>query len=138
MKFSLSRIFVLSTLGLAASLGSAYAGQATFHLPFSARWGTVYMAPGDYRVTLPESDSEASVFYLQSKSQRGFAVAGSLRHDEPQDKSYLKLVNVDGEYYVKQYVSASKGKIFLFQTPKRSHFEEFAGRTISIDNQGTK
>jgi hypothetical protein len=138
MKFSLSRMLLLSTLGLAVSLGSAYAGQATFHLPFSAHWGIAYMVPGDYRITLPEGDSPASIFYLQSKSQRGFAVAGTFWQDVPQDKSYLKLVNVNGEYYVKQFVLATNGKVFLFPTPKPSNRQQLAERVISIDNQGTK
>jgi hypothetical protein len=138
MKFSLSRIFVLSTLGLAVSLGSAYAGQATFHLPFSAHWGAAYMVPGDYRITLPEVGSPASIFYLQSKSQHGFAVAGMFSQDKPQEKSYLKLVNVNGEFYVKQYVSATNGNVFLFPTPKPSQRQQIAEQVIRIDNRGTK
>ncbi len=138
MKLLLSRIFVLSTLGLAVSLGSAYAGQATFHLPFSAHWGPAYIGPGDYRITLPEIGSPTSVIYLQSNSQRAFVVAGIFGLQEAQDKSYLKLVNVNGAYYVKQYILGSSGKVFLFPTPKPSHREQMAERDISIDNQSTK
>lgn len=134
MKFSLSRIIVLSTLGLAVSLGSAYAGQATVHLPFGAHWGAAYMVPGDYRITLPEGGSPASIFYFQSKSQGGLAVAGIFSVGEPQDKSSLKLVNVNGEYYVKQYVVAANGKVFLFPTPKPSHQQQVVERVISINN----
>jgi hypothetical protein len=137
MKFSSTRILALSALGLAVSLGSAYAGQATFHLPFRAHWGAKYMEPGDYRITLPEDISPASIFHLQSKTQGAFAVSGILMEEKPQDESYLKLVNVNGDYYVKQYVLAN-GKLFLFPTPKPAARQQIAERVINTNNQPTK
>jgi hypothetical protein len=139
MNFSFSRILALSILGIGAGLGSAYAGQAEFHLPFEAHWGSMTMTPGDYRLTLPEAATPIAVFYLHGQSKAGLEMAGRYELGQSGGKSYLKFVNVDGEYFVKQFISGTTGKTFSFQVPKATHRQQISEeRVLSFDNTGTK
>lgn len=139
MNFSISRILTLSILGIGASLGSAYAGQARFHLPFEAHWGTFAMSPGDYQVSLPDAAAPSPVFYLKGESKVGLAMAGRYEFGEPKGNSYLKLVNVDGEYFVRQFVSGVSGKTFMFQVPKATHRQQVSEeRVLTFNSEGTK
>jgi len=138
VNFSASRFFVSSILAGAMSLGSAYAGQATFHLPMPAHWGNVSMEPGEYRVTVPEVAVGVPVFYLQGESTSAFELVSWYEFAATAERSYMTLVNVDGEYFVKQFVSGADGKIFTFMVPKAKYRQQISQRVVSIDYVGTK
>jgi hypothetical protein len=139
MNFSLRRALALSILGVAASIGSAYAGQATFHLPFNAQWGSLALSAGDYRLTVPEVGAPNSLFFLRGQSAASFRMAGGFQPSDNRGKAYIKLVNIDGEYFVREYISGVNGNAYWFQTPNAAHHEQLAERILTFDeNVGTK
>jgi hypothetical protein len=138
VNFSFTRVLALSVLGIGASLSSAYAGQANFHLPFDAHWGTLTLTPGDYRIALPEAAAPVAVFYVKGQSAQGLELAGRFDFGEAGGKSYLKLVNVNGEYFVREYVSGTSGKTFTFLVPKATHRQQISERILSVNSEGTK
>jgi hypothetical protein len=132
---SMNRIFSFGLLVMTAAAGAVHAGeQAKFHLPFGVRWGEVTLAPGDYKVALPEASLGNRQFVVQGKDKTGYVhplVADSddsLRHDA--SHSYLQLVKVNGTYFVAKYRSGSTGQLFSFAVPKQKREVQMAERDV--------
>jgi hypothetical protein len=106
---------------LGASRASAQ--EATFHLPFRARWGTAVLGPGNYTLSTPDSVSGIRIFYLHSDARTQMAVPAIVSNEPVSGRSYLKLMNIDGTYYIQEYVSGVTGRVFEFAIPKASHRE---------------
>lgn len=125
MNLSMTRLVTVSAIVAAFSLGAtqASAQKATFNLPVEARWGNAVLSPGNYTLTSPDSVSDIRIFYLHGDSGTQMAVPAIVNNDSARGKNYLKLVNVDGTYYVQQYVSATTGRSFKFAVPKAREHE---------------
>jgi hypothetical protein len=137
---SMNRIFRFGLLVMTAAAGAVHAAeQAKFHLPFGARWGEVTLAPGDYKVALPEASLGNRQFVVRGKDVQGKDKTGyvqplvadsddSLRHDP--NHSYLQLVKVNGTYFVAKYRSGSTGQLFSFAVPKQKREVRMAVRDV--------
>ena len=125
MNLSMTRLVTMSAFVAALGLGASQASaqKATFNLPFEARWGTIFLDPGNYTLTAPDSVSGIRIFYLHSDAGTQMAVPTIVGNDVASGRSYLKLVNIDGTYYVQKYVSGATGQAFEFAVPKASHRE---------------
>ena len=125
MNLSITRLVTLSTfvatIGLSASQVSAQ--EATFNLPFKARWGAAVLDPGNYKLSAPDSVAGIRIFYLHSDTKTQMAVPTIVSNELASGRSYLKLVNIDGTYYVQEYISGVTGRGFEFAIPKASHRE---------------
>jgi|UPI00037FC331 hypothetical protein len=123
MNWSLTRLITASAFVAALGLGAAQANaqKATFYLPFEAHWGRAVLHAGKYTLTTPESASDSRIFFLQSASGSQMALPIIVGNGVVSKRSYLKLVNVGGTFYVQEYVSAPTGIALKFATPKASH-----------------
>jgi hypothetical protein len=133
---SINRIFNLGLLVMTVAVGAAHAGvQAEFHLPFGARWGQMTLAPGDYKLTLPEMALGHRQFTVTSNDRTGYVqpmvadYGQSLEGDS--GHSYLKLVKVNGTYFVAEYRSGVTGKTFNFAVPKQKHNLEMTDQDVT-------
>jgi hypothetical protein len=131
----MNRIFSFGLLVLTAAVGAAQAGvQAQFHLPFEARWGQAILAPGDYKVSLPESSTAGRQWLVTSQDKSVFVQPLVTDHDErwadDSKGSYLTLVKVNGMYVVSQYRSGPTGKVFGFPVPKPQHRVTMTDRDV--------
>lgn len=123
MTWTINRLITVSALAIALGMGAsqAYAQKATFHLPYEAHWGRAVLHPGNYTLTAPESTSVSHIFYLQGAAGTQMAVPRIVGTGVASSHSYLKLVNVDGTYYVQEYASTSTGTSLKFAIPKATH-----------------
>ncbi len=131
---NISHVFGFGLLAITLAAGAAQAGQqAAFHLPFEARWGELTMAPGDYKVSLPEVSLGIRQFSINGGDKTGF-VQPMVTDDEGirshSSDSYLELVKVNGTYFVAKYRSGATGKMFSFEVPKKKHEMELANRDV--------
>jgi hypothetical protein len=127
----MNRMLSFGVLAMLAAVGAAQAGeQARFHLPFEARWGGVVLAPGDYKVSLPETSLGVPQFILKGTDRDKYIQPlvtdydGGFRRDA--SRSYLQLVKVNGTYFVAKYCSGPTGKTFNFATPKHKRQVQMA------------
>ena len=125
MRFSFTRIATITALAAALGLGAsrASAQTATFTLPYEAHWGTAVLEPGHYKLSTPYSVSPIRIFYLRGDTSTQALVPAIVNQEDNADRSYLKLVNVGGTYYVREYVSGATGHAFKFAVPKEVHRE---------------
>ena len=123
MKLSITQLATITAFAAALSLGAsrANAQNATFNLPFEAHWGKAVLEPGDYKLTTPISVSPIRILYLRGGTSTQAAIPAIVNQEDASNHSYLKLVNVDGKYYVSEYVSAVTGHAFKFGVPKATH-----------------
>ncbi len=115
-----NRMSVFAMLaGLLGASSSQAAVQAQFHLPVAAHWGSTLLAPGNYTI-------EVKGFEPGGSKQVGVQGAGPAAWRMPvatdteaiSNSSSLQLVEVDGEYFVREYRAGSVGKTFTFGLPK--------------------
>jgi len=135
-------IFSFALLAAMAGAAAAQTGQqARFHLPFEAKWGGVTLPPGDYRLALPQLSLGSRQFFVNGQEARGFVSpvstdTNSLRFQHP-ERSYLRLVKVDGVFHVAQYESGPNRTTFSFKIPKPNHYVEMASReVVDLDLSG--
>jgi hypothetical protein len=123
MNIFVKRILGIGLFGAIASVGALQAQQqAKFHLPFTATWNKVVLPPGDYTLSVPGLAVSPRGFLLNGPDTKAFILpmsAGAGTYAAADDThSYLKLVNVDGTYYVESYESGPTSTEFGFKTPK--------------------
>jgi hypothetical protein len=125
MRFSLAHIF--SVTALAALTGTASMQGATFHLSTPAHWGEVVLAPGDYKLSLPAPSLGRVAFRIEGAGQSVFAFPVSTNDAQSNSaSSYLKLSEIDGAYFIREFSSGATGKTFTFAMPKQTRHQEMA------------
>jgi hypothetical protein len=115
----------LSLAAIAAGLGltamNASAQQARFYLPVEAHWGRAVLEPGDYKLSLPMGDSPNHLIHLTGGGKGSMFVPQVTETQQfDSSRSYIKLVNVKGTYFVREYKSGPAGLLFTFGVPKSS------------------
>ncbi len=115
----LLRTLQFATLTAVAGTALMQAEQATFHLPVAAHWGNAVLAPGDYRMELPDLALGHPQFRVEGDGKAVYALPKVTDFTRTSNSNYLKLSEVDGEYYVCGYTSGLDGKEYTFFTPKR-------------------
>lgn len=103
-------------LGLSASI--AKADEATFNLPFQARWGRAVLPPGEYTLSVPSAVSGIQVFTLTGNGKTVLFAPSGISYGTQSDRSYLELVNAGGVYTVREFNFGVTGKSFRFPVPK--------------------
>jgi len=121
---SMNRILTLGLLAITAAVGAAQANvQATFHLPVGAHWGQTTLAPGDYKISIPDDYRATPRLILQGNGTTGYVQPQLIdpESDQPnvRENSYLKLEKVNGAFFVTEYRSGSIGETFHFLLPKQ-------------------
>ncbi len=134
MSYFMNRIlsFALFTVVAASTVATASAQQASFHLPFEAKWGTLVLPPGDYKIRLPQPALGTREVLVLGQTE-GFVMAMTIDSygDRPAprlDGDYLQLVKVGDVYYVAKYEEGSMETTLFFKTPKQSRPEHTAAR----------
>jgi len=122
MNFSINRIFGFVALaGLAGACCSQAAVQASFHLPVSAHWGIATLAPGDYRIQVRDLTAGNKQVVIEGKGHTMYAMPVGVDRQDHLDKSSLQLVELNGDYFVRELRSETSGQTYTFQVPKQSH-----------------
>lgn len=105
-------VFSLIALPLSAQ-------QARFTLPMEAHWGKAILPPGDYRLTVPTTvASPMGVMYIYGNGGTKMAMP-AMTDIRPESKhSYLRLLNIDGTYVIREFSSGATGKTYTFGIPK--------------------
>lgn len=118
MKLSNNRILGLLALGMAVTATSQAGMQAQFHLPVAAHWGQTLLAPGDYKLQMPEVASGFRQVLIEGEGRRVYAMPLATDSKAINGSSSLQLVQQDGNYYVREYRSDVVGKTYTFGVPK--------------------
>ncbi|MGA7412002.1 MAG: hypothetical protein WBW33_16105 [Bryobacteraceae bacterium] len=126
--------FAFFTVFVAATAATASAQQATFHLPFEAKWGGLVMPAGDYTVKLPEPALGTREVLVRGPAQ-GFIMVVSTdnygdRVTAPSNGDYLQLVKIGDVYYVTKFEEASHDTTLFFKAPKQPRPEHMAAREV--------
>ncbi|HSU62108.1 MAG TPA: hypothetical protein VLI55_22560 [Bryobacteraceae bacterium] len=113
----------LTVVGFAAAFSMLAlplsAQQAKFNLPVEVHWGKAILPPGQYRLSIPSATtSPVGVMYIYGEG--GAKMALPVMTDiRPESKhSYLRLLDIDGTYVVREFSSGATGKSYLFGIPK--------------------
>jgi len=129
------RILNFGLLAMVFAVGAVRAEvQAEFHLPFQAHWGKMTLAPGDYKISLPDRSLGVPQFSVtgEGKTRCILPLVADYNDDLLSDSShsYLQLVKVNGTYFVSQYRSEATGKTFKFVVPKHKRHLEIADQDV--------
>ncbi len=132
---SMNRMLGFGLLAMTAAVGAAQAGeQARFHMPVEAHWGNVVLAPGDYKLSLPEASLGVPQFILKGTDRDKYIQPLVTDYDDgfrrDASHSYLQLVKVNGGYFVAKYRSGPTGKTFNFAVPKQKHQVQMADQDV--------
>jgi hypothetical protein len=131
MSFS-SRLFSFAAIAALAGAGLMQgAQQGTFHLSTAAYWGQALLQPGDYRILLPDPSLEQVQLRIVGPERTVFALPLTTYYEDNESSSYLKLSQIDGNYFIREFTSGYSGKKFTFSVPKRSRHLD---TTKSTDN----
>ena len=103
------------------------AEHGNFHLPFEARWGQTVLQPGDYVVIGPEPALDRQLLTVATRGKTVFELPMLAEDTRYSDASYLKLLNINGEYVVTEFRSGATGKTFKFHVPKSAKRELTTG-----------
>lgn len=125
MNWSISRLIAVSAFAAALGLGASQANaqRATFDLPVEAHWGGTVLNPGSYILNAPFSQSGIHIFYLQGNTGSKIVVPTIVNNEPAVGRSRLKLVRVDGTYYIQEFVSAANNTTLKFHVPRANHRE---------------
>lgn len=120
MHLIFARICSFASLALTLGLGAVHAQQpqATFELPFEAHWGTSILKPGKYDIKVVRTNSDATFIYVSGKLEKPMTVVCAAEESPLATESFLRLVNVNGTYFVREYESAGMKNKFSFGVPK--------------------
>jgi hypothetical protein len=120
---------------------SAWAQQPQFHLPFEAKWGGRVLPAGDYTVRVPDRSLNNPDFLVNGSARVGFIVPLTAGVNEAGEsaslRDHLRLVEVDGKYFVKEYKSALTGTTYYFKTPRFKERRQ-AGKAQPLDIQASR
>ena len=115
---------IAAALGMAALQASAADG--TFNLPVEAHWGRAVLEPGVHRVQVPVAELGPKVVFLRTGTRTKITIPITSQ-PATGTHSYLRLVKVDGTYYVDTYQSQFDGNKYFFAHPKSSQRDEASG-----------
>ena len=134
MNLNMHRLAGISAFAAVLVMGAplANAQGAAFHLPVEAHWGSAVLSPGDYTFSAPDSTSNLRVFYLRSSTGSKVMVPQIVNQDVSSGRSCLKLVKINGAYYVREYDSAVKGIAYDFAVPKSGHLQMDAANRMLV------
>ncbi|HLH01180.1 MAG TPA: hypothetical protein VKX25_00290 [Bryobacteraceae bacterium] len=120
-----NRVFRVAAIaaGLGIAALQASAAQGTFNLPVEAHWGRIVLEPGIHRVDVPTAELGQKIVYLRTGTQTRLTVPVTTQ-PATGTRSYLRLVKVDGAYYVDAYQSQFDGQKYLFARPKPAPSDE--------------
>jgi hypothetical protein len=93
----------------------------TFHLATEAHWGRSVLPAGDYQITLPEPALGRAQVRIEGSGKTVYAMPLVTDPRPYSNSSYLRLSNVDGEYFVTEFTSGVSAKTYTFSVPKSAH-----------------
>jgi hypothetical protein len=109
----------LLPIALGVFVASANAQQAKFTLPFEVHWGNAVLPAGEYTMNSPMTLAWPKVLNISGAETSAYVLAGVEKlAPESEGQSYLRIANVGGKHFVREYTSALAGKTFLFDIPK--------------------
>jgi hypothetical protein len=128
-------VFGFALLASALSVGSSYAQQiVNFSLPVPVKWGGKTLEPGSYQMQLPSASLGVQSVFMRNAERTVVALPLTTDYSSVMPlarKSYLQLVNVNGIYFVRKYVSSATGRTLVFGIPK-VHNDSIAQNTTII------
>jgi len=129
MQTSLARIIAFATITAAAGAGLMQGAQrVSFDLPVAAYWGQTLLGPGHYKISLPESIGGVPQLIVRGAGKAVYELPMLRTTDSISDSSYLKLRNVDGNYFVRELSIGPNGQTFEFHTPKAGRHQQISER----------
>jgi hypothetical protein len=137
--FKLKWIMNASVIAMAIYCGvpSAEAEQISFDLAVEAHWGTIILQPGHYSLEVPSAASWPQRICVTQNGKRHCISPLVEEVAEESQRSYLRLVTVGSEYFVREYDSGPTGKRFTFRVPKATSDEADATRSsIAVPETG--
>ncbi len=127
----LSAAFIAVALGVSAS--NAEGQQGRFTLPFDAQWGNIALKAGDYTLSTWASTSWPQIISLSGNGKTVYILAGNEVIAPQSQRSYLRIANVNGNYFVREYSSGLRGKSFTFEPPKAIRAQMAAEKTAGTE-----
>ncbi len=132
MNSFVTRILGIGLFTLIGGAAALQAGQqAKFHLPVTATWGSTVLQPGDYSLSMPGAAITNREFLLTGEGQKIFIPVMATNYAGDSGHSELRLLNIDGKYYVESYKSGAASKEFIFNVPSAKHRMHVGKREVS-------
>jgi hypothetical protein len=116
----MKRILGIAAIAGLATLSSLPAAttQGRFHLAVGAYLGKAFLAPGDYRISVLETGSGMKHVAVVGNGGSAYALPMVAEKEFSKGNSSLQLVELGGNYFVKEFRSQDTGKIYSFGVPK--------------------
>jgi hypothetical protein len=115
------KTFVITGIALASAaiaFPQDYSSHASFSLPYAARWNSVLLQPGEYKLSIPAATSLPQVVKLVKDGQVICLLPAVESASTPSDASELKLKKVGKVAWVTDLDLAAASKSFHFAAPK--------------------
>ncbi|MBV8572880.1 MAG: hypothetical protein JO319_19830 [Acidobacteriaceae bacterium] len=128
MNFFFNRIIIASLLSTAVTFaaGNGSGEHASFHLPVQAHWGTAVLQPGDYRMVSPDLAFGQPTFVVRGADSGAFVIPLVTEASRVSKDCYLKLQQINGTYFVTEYLAGPAGTTYTFAAPKNGRHQSFA------------
>jgi hypothetical protein len=92
--------------------------KGTFNLPEQTYWGTALLQPGEYHFTVDQNPGRTYIVRLQGEGVEASVLAGAVFGETASDHGFLKIVDMNGVYVVRELNAGNIGKEFEFMVPK--------------------
>jgi hypothetical protein len=126
----ISGLMILMGLAALATV-QAESTNGQFHLTVGAFMGKTFLAPGDYNISVLQANAGLKKVVVAGAGGSAYALPMPVEKDYARGSSTLELVELGGDYFVKEYRSHSTGKIYSFGAPK---IKGGVTRTLQIQN----
>ncbi len=111
------KTLIACAFAIASTATGAFAQQGAFTLPVRVHWGMAVLEPGAHSLK-PPSAAKGPIFYISGDEGIEMSIPSSTENIEQSERSYLRLVKVNGDYFVNEFYSGLSGKKYHFATPK--------------------
>jgi hypothetical protein len=106
--------------------------QGRFHLRVAAYLGQTLLRPGDYRISLAQTNSGLKNVAIVGTGGYAYALPLVVEKQFSNGVSSLRLVEVGGNYFVEEFRSRETGKVYSFELSKKITAQ--AGKSVEITN----
>jgi hypothetical protein len=125
MRFSITHKLGLAAIAAFATTGLMQGSEiGTFYLPTATHWGQALLEPGSYKVYLPDFSPDQLKLRVEGAGKAVYEMPVVTDVQSNSASNYLKLSEIDGIYFIREFSSGATGKTFTFAVPETSRREE--------------
>ena len=136
MKWALA----IATLAVVAGVGIPRATaqpnyKGSFSLPFETYWAGTVLQPGEYTVSIEESQPGMPLLRIRGNGTVSTVLAGPMERHAFEENGRLLIVSANGTHAIKEFDTGSAGTTFTFRVPKEMQGQQLRASVTALETK---